>query len=231
MIKRALVASTALVALSSVAFAADLPVRSAPPVAVAPVFTWSGFYFGVNAGYAFSSDDIGITTTGNAANTISNVALNRRPGSLSYSLEGFTGGGQVGYNWQVGSIVFGVEADAAYMDLERTTTFVSTTIGASGVGDRSVFNQSLDYLGTVRGRLGFTFSRFMVYGTGGFAYGDVSTRADFFSNAVGTPLQFTGSRSEIETGYAVGGGVEYALAPGSFNFLTSNTVTFKTEYL
>lgn len=233
MLKRSLIATTAFAAVTTAALAADLPSRRAAPapyVAV-PVFTWSGFYIGGNAGYIFS-DNGEITTVGNngpvgGPSTIFNVNTGARPRSVRSEPEGFTGGGQIGYNWQIGSIVLGVEADAAYTDYQRTVR----VIGATGAA--SDFSTDMGYLGTVRGRLGYSFGTFMVYGTGGFAYGDVENRARFFATplAGGTGVtQFSGSRSSTETGYAAGGGVEFAM-PSSFSLFGSNAITFKAEAL
>lgn len=214
MFKRTLT-SLAFVALAGTAMAADLPSRKGPVLApIAPIFTWTGFYVGVNAGAVFTDADI--RTEGNAANTIANVAANRRPASLSQDETGFTIGGQVGYNYQIGNIVLGAEADLAYTDISRRTSFTST------LNDRAVFSQDLEYLGTVRARVGYAFDRFMIYATGGLAYGEAKNRADFYANTIGNPLQFTGGKSDVEFGYAVGGGVEYAF---------TNNISLKAEYL
>jgi outer membrane immunogenic protein len=80
----------------------------------------------------------------------------------------------------------------------------------------------LDYFGTVRGRLGYAFDRTLVYATGGFAYGSGGGRQ--FGSGV--------SSNDFQTGYAVGGGVEYALPTESFlNFFRSSAVTIKVEGL
>lgn len=233
--RRLLLATTVLASAGSVASAADLPSRRmapAPYVAV-PVFTWTGFYVGGNAGYAFS-DKSSITTFGNngpvlpgGASTIGNVASGARPPLTRLETEGFSGGGQIGYNYQIGSIVAGLEADASYTDLRQSRSVVGST------GAVSTFTTDTGYIGTVRGRLGYAFDRILVYGTGGFAYGDVQNRANFFATpaAGGTGvLQFSGGRSKMETGYTVGGGVEYAL-PTSFSLFNSNAVTLKAEAL
>ena len=82
---------------------------------------------------------------------------------------------------------------------------------------------SLDYFGTVRGRLGYAFDRTLVYGTGGFAYGSGSADRSFGG--------FAGNDS-FRTGWAVGGGIEYALPTDSFlNFFRSSAVTLKVEGL
>ena len=233
MFKSLLLTTTATLALASAALAADLPARRAPPApyVVAPVFTWTGFYIGGNAGYAFS-DNNRITTTGQAAANITTVALGARPGLVALDQDGFTGGGQIGYNQQIGNFVIGIEADAAYTDLQRTVNAVTTApaaVGGAAATRNNVFRSSLDYLGTVRGRVGYAWDRVLVYGTGGFAYGDVTHTANFFGPLPANVLQFTGRRSTIETGWAAGGGVEYAMP--TWNWFGSSAVTLKAEAL
>ncbi|KQT78022.1 porin [Methylobacterium sp. Leaf466] len=212
------------------AAAADLPRRAAPPVFVpVPVFTWTGFYFGINAGYAFSENDR-VRTTGIGA-LQANVNNNLRPGTIGVSQEGFTGGGQVGYNYQFtpgSGLVVGIEADAQYTDLQATSVnSVPRTPPLSTL--TNTFRTELSYLGTVRGRVGFAFDKVLFYGTGGFAYGDVTSSVAFQTNA---PVAYAGSRSTMETGYVYGGGIEYALPTDSFlNFFKSSAVTVKAEYL
>ena len=101
------------------------------------------------------------------------------------------------------------------------------TFGPGAVGNNIAIvnpagNRGVDWFGTVRGRVGYAFDRFMVFGTGGFAYG---------GGGESDGLQF-GRKDETRIGYAVGGGVEYALPTNSFlNFMGSNAVTFKIEGL
>ncbi len=162
---------TSVVALAS-ANAADIYQPSAPggykdgPAYVA--VNWSGFYAGVNGGYGWDAK--------------SNDFL---------SPSGGFGGGQIGYNWQRGNIVFGLETD----------------IQGAGIEDKNVFGDKskLDYFGTVRGRVGYAFDRTLFYATGGFAYGEVQ-------NTYVTLAPF-GKFSETQTGYTVGGGVEYKINP------------------
>lgn len=254
MLRQILLAGAAGAVLCGAASAADLPRRAAPPVFIpVPVFTWTGAYFGINAGYAFS-DNGNIRTSGNngllagpilplanggaGSNTVLNVTQERRASSLKSEQEGFTGGGQVGYNYQFtpgSGIVVGLEADAQYTDLSRTINYRSPPQAANGgVPDPSTLSQGIDYIGTVRGRIGYAFDRLLVYGTGGFAYGNVNYNAQFFSNnvAAGNPLAYSGRYSQIETGYVYGGGIEFAIPTDSFlNFFKSNAVTIKAEYL
>ena len=209
--------------------AADLPRRAPPPIFTpVPVFTWTGAYFGVNAGY-ITTDDSRIVNAGLNGVAAGNVTAGNRPFVTRNDSDGFTAGGQVGYSYQFtpgAGVVVGVEADAAYTDMSRNSLFVG------GNGTQNVYRTTMDFLGTVRGRIGYAFDRTLIYGTGGFAYGDVTDRAQFFG-ANGSPaLQFAGNRSRIETGYAVGGGIEYALPTDSFlNVFRSSAVTVKAEAL
>ncbi|MDP4002833.1 outer membrane protein [Methylobacterium sp. NEAU K] len=217
----------ALAALTAAASAADLPRRALPPAPIAlPVFTWTGAYFGINAGY--------VTSTRDVANTAGvfrwSDGTTRGPYTSTVRLprDGFTGGGQVGYNYQLtpgSGFVVGVETDAAYTDLRRGYGFQSRLVGTN------TYRQSGDYLGTVRGRVGYAIDRTLFYGTGGFAYAGETYRGGLFQTAARPPV-FLGSRSRIETGYAVGGGIEYALPTDSFlNVFHSNAVTVKGEAL
>ena len=204
--------------------AADIAARpyTKAPMMAEPIFSWTGYYLGVNAGYGWSESN-DISTTGQATANVNNVLGGARPGTVRVRQDGFVGGGQIGYNYQFApSWVFGVEADIAYTDMGRSTSV--TTVPLSGVGSlNNVFSNNLEYLGTVRGRLGYTVGQTMFYGTGGFAYGEVNNGASLFgSAATGNNLQFTGSSSQTRTGYAVGGGIEHAI---------SQNWTVKAEYL
>jgi len=153
--KKILLASVALFGFAGAASAADLPVRSAPPapvIAAVPVFTWTGFYVGVNAGYGWNSDD--------------DITI----GGVRYSLDddgGFVGGAQAGYNYQIGSFVVGLEGDIQYADLGGNDIILSD-------GTVVDFNDS-DWFGTIRARAGVAFDRALIYATGGFAFADGAT--------------------------------------------------------
>ena len=165
--KKILLASVALFGFAGAASAADLPVRAAPPapiIAAAPIFTWTGFYVGVNAGYGWSNDDFDAV----------DLADEDDDG-------GFVGGAQVGYNYQIGSFVVGLEGDIQYADFGRDGAF---DLDRDGVSD-GVFDSS-DWFGTVRARAGVAFDRALIYATGGFAFADGAN------------------------GWTVGGGLEYA---------------------
>ena len=228
--KKLLTSLAAFTAMTAAASAADLPRRAAPPVFTpVPVFTWTGFYAGINAGYGFGvQDDLGPTrvvtidrrVVGGPAGGIAGFAFDN--GGRS---DGFVGGGQIGYNYQFtpgSGVVIGIEADAQYVDFGRDRNRFALAGGPLLAGTQ-VFNPNglsgLDFFGTVRGRLGYAFDRVLFYGTGGFAYGSFGG-----GRAVDT--------DDFKTGYAAGGGVEYALPTDSFlNFFRSSAVTLKVEGL
>ena len=118
----------------------------------------------------------------------------------------------------------GAEVDAGYTDLDRRRSVFGQ---AGGI---STYRRAGDFLGTVRGRVDYAFDRVRVYGTGGFAYAS-ERYTGLFQTAQGD-LNFAGSRARVETGYAVGGGIEYALPTDSFlNVFHTNAVTVKAEAL
>jgi len=173
-VKKLLLITTALIALGMApAAAADLaarPYTKAPAAAIA-INNWTGFYIGAMGGYA-QENSSGIGT-----------------------LSGGFAGGTVGYNWQAGNLVFGLEADGAWAD-------VGTTLGVPGLA-------SLDYtiraMGTVRGRIGYAFDQVLLYGTGGYAWSDNRLTATL------GPLSV--SDSQFHSGWTVGAGVEVMFAP------------------
>ncbi|WP_457107918.1 outer membrane protein [Methylobacterium sp. P5_C11] len=224
--KNIVTSAAVLAALSTAAAAADLPRRALPPAPIAlPVFTWTGAYFGINAGYIGSTKD-DVNTAG-VIRTRSGLPLADYSAPAHLQRDGFTGGGQVGYNYQFtpgAGFVVGVEADLGYTGLRGRENYKSIVLGTNS------FRQSSDYLGTVRGRVGYAVDRTLFYATGGFAYAGETYRTSLFQT--GNVPNYYGSRSRIETGYAVGGGVEYALPTDSFlNVLHANAVTVKGEAL
>jgi outer membrane immunogenic protein len=170
------------------ALAADLPRGAPPPIVQAvPIFTWTGFYVGLNGGYVFS--------TGKSVSEIGGFSN----GQLKTLGDGFTIGGTLGVNYQINNIVVGLEADLNYVDLGKSVT---ATIG----GLTTTATRDMTYLGTVRGRLGFAFDRALIYVTGGLAYGDPDSRTTFAVPG----FAWDGTKSDTKFGYALGAGLEYA---------------------
>lgn len=204
-----LCAAAAVAALSVPAAAADMrmPMKAAPMMA--PIFSWTGFYIGVNGGGA----------VGAGHNAIVNETLagapfvsGTWPGSGNFGKldpSGGFGGGQIGYNYQMQNWVFGVETDIQGASIKDTAgatlqyTTPATTITSN-------VTQKLDWFGTVRGRLGIAFDRVLVYGTGGFAYGQTTTGLTM-SDTLG--FSAANSNKTTRTGWVAGAGVEWAFAP------------------
>lgn len=165
--RRVFLSTISVLALSVTwASAADIP-RAAPsyraPAVYAPVFTWTGGYIGINAGYGFGSSDW------------SGFAADADP---SGGLVGLT----LGYNWQAGPWVFGLEGDIAWSGMKGNFANAACPLGCE------VKNQ---WLGTARGRLGYAMDRFMPYITGGAAFGDVRTTVNGFANGGDTNVGWT----------------------------------------
>jgi len=172
-------------------------------------FTWTGFYIGGNAGYAWGHADTDFDPLPDPV-----TFANLRPTTLNPDPEGFIGGGQAGYNWQWNKwLVLGLETDFQGTDIEGHDS-QSPIIQNNGTpfptaGSLLESHERLQWLGTVRGRIGFApICRLLIYGTGGFAYGNVDYSANSnFNNGITYPVDFT----DTKTGWTAGGGVEYAI--------------------
>lgn len=216
-------------ACAGAALAADLPNRSpAAPAPVAPAFTWTGFYVGANAGYGWSESRTRYDyVIANPAELPEFHALGLVPGRLGRNGEGFIGGGQVGYNYQIGQFVVGVEADIQYLDARQRSAHVTTISDEFGAGAVATTAQSsIDWLGTLRARAGYAFDRTLVYATGGLAYGHAKDSTAIAAAAVDQdgPMfgLWSGRRSRTSVGWTLGAGVEYAV---------TDNLTLKAEYL
>ncbi|MGE3147832.1 MAG: outer membrane protein [Pseudorhodoplanes sp.] len=179
--QRIFAASAAFLAalvIAGQAAAADLGRRAMPvkaPEYMAPIYLWTGSYIGINGGGGWGNSkwDSAAAPTGN------------------FDVSGGLIGGTIGYNWQNGPFVFGLEGDIDWSDIRGTTT----TNCAAGCETRNT------WLGTGRGRIGYAFDRFLPYVTGGVAFGGVEANRPGFGGA-----------SETQAGWALGGGIEFALA-------------------
>jgi outer membrane immunogenic protein len=184
--KRVFFALVGLAALTGTAAAADLPPRPAPapyykaPVAI-PVYNWTGFYIGINGGGGFGRSQW--DSTG------------------GFNTSGGLVGGTVGYNYQFGQGVVGLEGDIDWANINGTTNNLCP------FGCKT----SDHWLSTVRGRLGYAADRFMPFVTGGAAFGDIRASTPGFAGA-----------NQTNAGWTVGAGLEFAIA-GNW--------TAKAEYL
>lgn len=171
-------------------------------------FSWTGFYFGGNAGYGWGHADTDFDPRPDAA-----TFFFLEPTTLNPDPSGFIGGGQLGYNWQWKWLVLGAETDFQGTDIEgddKRFDFVDITGAGNGPDSFLAAHERIQWLGTVRGRVGIApICRLLIYGTGGLAYGNVDYSANTnFGNGFATyPVDF----SETKTGWTAGGGIEYAL--------------------
>lgn len=156
-----------------------------------PPFSWTGFYIGVHAGAGWSDADV-------------NIPLYTTP-NHSQNGNGFVGGGHVGYNYQIGTVVLGVEGDFS------GSTVSSLALSHGSGGEQYQIDEN--WRASVRARLGFAFGKGLIYATGGVAWVDFDTR---YQPANG------GTRGTTATGWTAGGGYEYAL---------TSALLLRAEYL
>src|SRR5580704_16416468 len=235
MFRRTLLASVGAIAVTGAALAADLPSRAPPPVFLPPppIFTWTGLYAGLNAGYTWSNSNTVNTATadlfgnpdlpGGPAFGVASAALATR--SVPAKIDGFIGGGQIGYIWQLtNSWVVGLEADIQGIAASNGSTleFSQATVAdfpGNPIDQNLSSRRRLDYLGTVRGRVGFTITpTFLVYGTGGLAYGQTKASTSItqiVESDAALPFHYSsfGSFSNSRVGWTAGGGAEWLFAP------------------
>lgn len=207
--KRITLAAVATLAMASgVASAADMAVKARPVTAPVLLYNWTGFYIGANVGGAWD----------NTTSEVPSAAFGATAFPASITRSGFTAGGQIGYNWQVNKVVWGLEADFNYVDFRSASVSIpeplATAFGSGG--PPNVFTYTVgrqDFFGTVRGRIGYAWDRFMLYATGGLAYGNGITNTVTYTNAAPGVVYatFAGS-SGNRFGWTVGGGGEWGFA-------------------
>ena len=188
------IALTILTVGTGNSLAADLrpmPYKMPPPMQA--VYTWTGFYLGVNVGGGWSNANTDFSTAGfpSFANVDNHMA-------------GVIAGGQAGYNWQSGAMVFGIEADFQYSGMKGG---ISAPCPA-GLCAAS-FDQNMPWFGTARGRLGYASAGWLIYATGGYAY----TRLESNASASAGGLSVSVQRDESRSGWTAGGGIEVAFTP------------------
>jgi outer membrane immunogenic protein len=189
--KKLLLGTVGLLALSGSAMAADLPARTykAPPPIIAPIYDWTGFYIGANGGWAESRNCWGVVPVGGVV--IGDGCADRSGGVV---------GGQVGYRWQASQFVFGLEAQGDWADL--TGSRVSTINPAFAIGTRT------NGIGLFTGQIGYAWNATLLYLKGGAAVTDNSAFINTFPGGVGVV-----SASSTRWGGTVGVGLEYGFSP------------------
>jgi outer membrane immunogenic protein len=189
-----IIASTtfAYLMIGGLAVAADMQLPRMPYVPPAPAPTWAGLYAGVNVGGGFGTSDNDFSFA-----------------SVELPLKGAIGGGQIGYNWQAGPIVFGPEADFQATSLTGSISApcIAPTCNTNNL--TASYSQNLPWFGTARGRLGYAQTGWLIYATGGYAYGEVDTKATATAGALSAQL----NTNQINNGWTVGAGAEMLLAP------------------
>jgi outer membrane immunogenic protein len=184
--------------------AADFSGFPEPPPS--PVFSWEGLYIGVNAGYAGDRFEYPFSYT---------CCYKDISGQFDLTSSGFVYGAQVGYNLLLApEWLLGIEADIQGTSIKGNLGFHLDSPFPLDINAGS----KVDWFGTVRGRLGWINDRLLLYVTGGWAYGKSTAYANISSPWGSDSISKTLSGS----GYAVGGGLEYAI---------TDNVTVKTEYL
>jgi outer membrane immunogenic protein len=212
------------------AAAADMPVKRIPPApAAAPAFSWTGFYIGGHVGAGWGTKEWTFARTdiepreverGYETVTVDGFTIPRFPFGEG-SVNGFLAGGQVGFNWQTGPIVLGVEAEASWTNLEGRNTCIGPGSIFTIVGVLSVACKSeVDVLASLTGRVGFSFGQTMVFAKGGVAYASEEhsirpalaslSPADVF--CADTNCNFKG-KDDDRWGWTFGAGVEHAFTP------------------
>jgi outer membrane immunogenic protein len=197
---RSLLLASAMTVVAGAAFAADLPDTKGAPVyapPLIPVFSWTGFYIGANAG---------VSGTSSSSNT---SYTNAETWSYHGNGWGFSGGGQIGYNYEFANTNFvaGVEAD--FQGSTAKSTYWDDNYSYSNNYNESYkYKTSLDWWGTARVRLGYAFGNILPYVTGGFAYGRTNTAYSYQYN---NNDNYNYSYGATRTGWTVGAGVEYAI--------------------
>ena len=168
---------------ASAASAADMSVPRPPMQAAffAPPFTWTGFYVGANVGGGWASSTLNDSFTG---------------ASLGNSTSGFVGGGQLGYNYQMGNFVLGAE-----------WTFDGTSLNASRTVGALQGAANTNWMTTVAARFGFAANNWLYYGKAGGGWANNSATLTNLNNGAQV------SSSNTNGGWLVGAGVEWAFSP------------------
>lgn len=196
------------------------------------VMLWAGPYGGIVAGYEASNRAVGVTTSDPQGSLVDPSGLTQvvlLPGSLAADRSSAFAGAELGYNALLGRhVLLGIEADLnAVGKTARGVSTASFTDAKQPVPNYTSLNTAqtrINYLSTVRARLGYAIGPVLGYATAGLAFGRVKSAASFAISNTGNPPSdtYSGNSSKVEAGYSIGGGLEYMLSPN---------ISVKAEYL
>lgn len=239
--KKIFLSAVSLVAFTGSALAADLPSHKAAAPVMTPLSPWQGIYAGINAGYGLNN----ITTYDRSFAYNAGGSSISTAGSATQYVAGGVAGAQLGYNhvfanhWMAGA-----EIDFDWADIynnanpvqTNSATVIANSFGQSASANNLYQRLGLDWIGTVRARIGYDMGRFLPYVTGGFAYGGLSNTVNIASinPSFGSLNQITtGSSSTTGLGWAAGAGAEYMVADnwsvkGEYLFTSLGGITTPT---
>ena len=250
------------------AFAADMAVKALPPLPPAPVYSWTGFYGGLNMGVGFGRASADVDYFAPSTIIFGTVcgpvgfALCINNGSNTGHMNGPIGGVQAGYNWQSGNYLLGLETDFQWTGQSGTRSFDTSFNNSSGFfgvnqGTATIsLTERMPWLGTGRGRIGYLANpSWLVYATGGLAYGEIEVDSSASAGASLRPLSRTGTPTcngpvvagtagtcpvwgfsgsgVTQIGWAVGVGTELALGghwTAKFEYLFVDLGSFNTNF-
>ena len=237
--KRLILTLSILSALGAVAYAgpetySGKEMKDMKEVAPAPPAcpSWTGFYLGGNIGYAFAADaDITLKLGGSWNGPFLADILDKRfiepLGSRELHGDGLRAGGALGYNYQFGHFVVGVEADIDYVGLDDSHSIGPVTNPATGDIFRINTSYNTNYIATFGPRFGYAWCRFLPYVTGGLAIGDIDFYQRIHETVIftdgdgeapaplqainGFPFDEQGRSNDTQVGWFAGGGLQYAI--------------------
>lgn len=197
--RKILLATTFLCGMSGYALAADAVVEEV--VVETPIFVWTGGYVGLHAGWAWGRENDNLSEF-----------VEEPPAADEFDVDGFIGGIHAGYNWQSGSFVYGVEGDFDYADIDGDADF------GGGAGNLSLES---DWQGSLRLRAGYAVDTWLLYATGGVAFGHAELEATDGIDTV--------SDDNTHVGWTLGAGVEKAFTPNWIGRLEVRYTDFGSE--
>jgi outer membrane immunogenic protein len=216
--RKILIAAAAFAVLAiGPAMGADMPIPygSPPPI---PVYNWTGFYAGLHVGGGWDRTDWFEDATLSGAGGVAPTGFH----DAAVSASGFLGGGQAGFNYQTGLTVWGIQADGGWASITGSAGCFFEVVGTA-----QTCGQTVDYLGTITGRVGATYSSFLFYLLGGAAW----EHEQISNTCIGCGPPPTLTFSGVAWGWTVGVGVEYAMPMGWSAFLQYNFIDFDTRDL